>query len=111
MTTIFEGAQSRLTDIFNRIHVADDVRERLTYPKLALSVSIPVRMDDASLRVFKGYRVQFDDTRGPTFLISHKNPASDLVRISSTASSFAVVLGGIRTEASHAVSEDRACAN
>lgn len=66
LNSIFNDAQSRLTEVFNLIELSDDVRERLEHPKLALSVSIPVRMDDGSLRMFKGYRVQFDDTRGPT---------------------------------------------
>jgi len=66
MSNLFSDAQTRLTDVLKHIELSDDVRERLEYPKLALSVSIPVRMDDGSLRVFKGYRVQFDDTRGPT---------------------------------------------
>lgn len=62
----FSDAQTRLTEVFRHIELSDDIRERLESPKLALSVSIPIRMDDGSLRVFKGYRVQFDDTRGPT---------------------------------------------
>jgi len=66
LSTTFNDAQTRLTDVFRLIELSDDIRERLESPKLALSVSIPVRMDDGSLKVFKGYRVQFDDTRGPT---------------------------------------------
>jgi len=66
LSTTFNDAQTRLTDVFRHIELSDDIRERLESPKLALSVSIPVRMDDGSLKVFKGYRVQFDDTRGPT---------------------------------------------
>ena len=63
---LFSDAQTRLTDVFQHISLSDDIRERLANPKLSLLVSIPVRMDDGSLRVFTGYRVQFDDTRGPT---------------------------------------------
>lgn len=33
----------------------------LRYPERELKVSVPVRMDDGSVRVFKGYRVQFAD--------------------------------------------------
>ena len=66
MTSTFEDAQKRLTEVFQHIELTDDVEEKLTHPKLALSVSIPIRMDDGSLKVFAGYRVQFDDTRGPT---------------------------------------------
>ncbi|HEY9711082.1 MAG TPA: Glu/Leu/Phe/Val dehydrogenase, partial [Oculatellaceae cyanobacterium] len=39
--------------------------ERLKYPKSSLNVSIPVRMDDGTLKIFQGYRVRYDDTRGP----------------------------------------------
>jgi glutamate dehydrogenase (NADP+) len=46
--------------------ISEDASERLKYPKASLTVSIPVRMDDGSLRVFQGYRVRYDDTRGPT---------------------------------------------
>ncbi len=38
---------------------------RLRQPKQLLEVSIPVRMDGGSLRVFKGFRCRYDDTRGP----------------------------------------------
>lgn len=66
MESIFSDAQKRLTDVFKYFELQDDVREKLKRPKLSLAVSIPVRMDDGSLKVFTGYRVQFDDTRGPT---------------------------------------------
>lgn len=66
MKSTFADAQKRLIDVFKYFELTDDVREKLKHPKLSLSVSIPVRMDDGSLKVFAGYRVQFDDTRGPT---------------------------------------------
>jgi len=66
MNALFSDAQTRLTDVFEHITLADEIRERLTHPKLSLEISIPVRMDNGSLRVFTGYRIQFDDTRGPT---------------------------------------------
>ena len=40
--------------------------ERLKSPQRALSVSIPVRMDDGRVEVFRGYRVHHDAARGPT---------------------------------------------
>ena len=39
--------------------------EILKYPERELKVSVPVRMDDGSVRVFDGYRVQHSTTRGP----------------------------------------------
>ncbi|HWC31985.1 MAG TPA: Glu/Leu/Phe/Val dehydrogenase [Actinomycetota bacterium] len=43
-----------------------NVHEVLRYPKRTLEVSIPVRMDDGSVRVFKGYRVHHNTARGPS---------------------------------------------
>jgi glutamate dehydrogenase (NAD(P)+) len=42
-----------------------NIREILKYPKKVLTVSIPVIMDDENVQVFKGYRVQHNDARGP----------------------------------------------
>ena len=83
MSTIFDDAQTRLTDVFEHIELSDDIRERLAQPKLALSVSIAVRMDDGRLRVFKGYRVQFDDTRGPTKGGVRFHPAVNMDEVTS----------------------------
>lgn len=49
-------------------HMALDpnLLERLKSPQRALAVSIPVRMDDGRVEVFRGYRVQHDLSRGPT---------------------------------------------
>src|SRR5262249_52902694 len=41
------------------------LREILRRPKRSLIVSIPTRMDDGSIRVFEGYRVQHSIARGP----------------------------------------------
>jgi len=43
----------------------NDVFERLKRPDRVLEVSIPVRMDDGSLRVFVGYRSQHNNALGP----------------------------------------------
>ena len=42
-----------------------NVLERLKMPKKAMCVSIPVRMDDGSVKTFEGYRVQHSTTLGP----------------------------------------------
>ena len=64
--TIFEDALGRLDRAFEFADIDEEALEKLKHPKAAMEVSIPVRMDDGSLRVFRGYRVQHDDTRGPT---------------------------------------------
>jgi glutamate dehydrogenase (NADP+) len=63
---LLSDANQRLEKALRYVVISDDVGERLRYPKASLSVSIPVRMDDGSLRVFPGYRVRYDDSRGPT---------------------------------------------
>lgn len=64
--SLFEDASLRLEKATQYVNLSQDAIERLKYPKASLAVSIPVRMDDGQLRVFQGYRVRYDDTRGPT---------------------------------------------
>ncbi|MEA5464245.1 Glu/Leu/Phe/Val family dehydrogenase [Leptothoe sp. PORK10 BA2] len=64
--SLLTDASRRLDRALQYVSISEDTAERLKSPKASLKVSIPVRMDDGSLRVFEGYRVHFDDTRGPT---------------------------------------------
>ena len=43
----------------------ENVIERLRYPRRAIRVSIPVRMNDDRIQVFTGFRVQHNHTLGP----------------------------------------------
>ncbi|MGF1457569.1 MAG: Glu/Leu/Phe/Val dehydrogenase [Leptolyngbyaceae cyanobacterium] len=63
---LLADASQRLERALKHTRISADASERLKFPKASLKVSIPVRMDDGSLRVFEGYRVRYDDTRGPT---------------------------------------------
>jgi len=63
---MFELAKQRLEPVFKHIEVDDEVIERLSVAKRSIIASIPVRMDNGDLKIFTGYRVQYDDTRGPT---------------------------------------------
>lgn len=64
--SVFEDALLRLERAARYATIEPETLARLKYPKAALQVSIPVRMDDGSLRVFEGYRVRHSDARGPT---------------------------------------------
>jgi glutamate dehydrogenase (NADP+) len=64
--TLFEDALSHLDHAAQFSRADSETIERLKYPQSTLVVSIPVRMDDGSLKVFKGYRVRHNDSRGPT---------------------------------------------
>jgi glutamate dehydrogenase (NADP+) len=62
---LFADASKRLQAAMKYVSISEDALERLKYPKSSLKVSIPVRMDDGTLKIFQGYRVRYDDTRGP----------------------------------------------
>ncbi len=62
---LLEDAIVRFEEALPHAALSEDARERLTRPASSLKVSIPVRMDDGSLETFAGYRVRYDDTRGP----------------------------------------------
>ncbi len=48
-----------------RMNLDVGLREVLRRPRRALSLSLPVKMDDGSVKVFEGYRVQHNSSRGP----------------------------------------------
>jgi glutamate dehydrogenase (NADP+) len=64
-TDVFSAALQRLDLGAAHAKVHPETLLRLRQPKQLIEVSIPVRMDDGSLRVFTGYRCKHDDTRGP----------------------------------------------
>lgn len=65
-TPVFDMACRQFDAVADRLHMPEGDRLRLKSPKRALSVSVPVRMDDGSTRVFAGYRVQHHLSLGPT---------------------------------------------
>lgn len=65
-SSLFLDAVSQLDLAAKYLSIESEVIERLKHPKAAMEVSIPVRMDDGTLKVFKGYRVRYNDSRGPT---------------------------------------------
>ena len=82
---IFEDAIGRLDRAFQFADIDEEAVERLKHPKQILEVSIPVRMDNGSLRVFKGYRVRHDDTRGPTKGGIRYHPGVNLAEVKALA--------------------------
>ena len=63
-TSLLSDASKRLDKALKHVDISEDAIARLQHPKTSLGVSIPLRMDDGRLRVFSGYRVLYDDTRG-----------------------------------------------
>ncbi len=58
--------QEQLYDAVTRMGLPESVYETLKHPQRVLSVSIPVHMDDGSVKTFLGYRSQHTDVLGPT---------------------------------------------
>jgi glutamate dehydrogenase/leucine dehydrogenase len=63
---VFENAQKQLEKAKKHVELVQETEEMLRFPVEAFSFSIPVRMDDGSLKVFEGHRVRYNDARGPT---------------------------------------------
>jgi len=61
----FDDALSRLDRAAQYTQVEAETLQRLKHAQAILEVSIPVRMDDGSLRTFTGYRVRYNTARGP----------------------------------------------
>lgn len=61
----FENAQEQLRKAAKIIALEDDILEQLLEPMRILEVSIPVRMDNGKMKVFKGFRSQHNDAVGP----------------------------------------------
>jgi glutamate dehydrogenase (NAD(P)+) len=64
-TEHFLMAQRQLDEIAEEMGLDRELHERLRYPKRALIVTVPVRMDDGTVKSFTGYRVHHDVTLGP----------------------------------------------
>lgn len=47
------------------LELSPEAHEILRHPMREIRVLLPVRMDDGSVKVFRGYRVQHNDARGP----------------------------------------------
>jgi glutamate dehydrogenase (NAD(P)+) len=62
----FEVAQRQLDMAAAILKLDPGIHALLREPLRELHVSLPVRMDDGTVRVFKGFRVQYNDARGPT---------------------------------------------
>jgi len=61
----FQMAQSQFDKVALQLNLDPQVAELLRWPAREFKFQVPVHMDDGSIRVFFGYRVQHNDARGP----------------------------------------------
>lgn len=79
---IFKIAQLQLDRCAKTLHLEQNIHELLRVPMRELHVSLPVRMDNGTVRIFRGFRVQYNDAKGPTKggLRFHPDETIDTVR-------------------------------
>ncbi|MBU1695079.1 MAG: Glu/Leu/Phe/Val dehydrogenase, partial [Verrucomicrobia bacterium] len=61
----FKVAQAQFDEAAEVLGLEPAMRELLRWPRRQYRFTIPVKMDDGSTKVFHGYRVQYNDARGP----------------------------------------------
>ncbi len=78
----FEIAQAQLDEAAGLLQLDSAMHQFLRRPMREFHFTIPVRMDDGSVRVFQGFRVQYNDARGPAKggIRFHPNETIDTVR-------------------------------
>ena len=62
----FRMACQQFDLVADRLQIPENDRGRLKFPKRSMTVALPIRCDDGSVKVFSGYRVQHHLTLGPT---------------------------------------------
>lgn len=63
--TVCISCRGRIDAITHRLALSPLDRALLEHPQRVIAVSLPLTMDDGSVRIFEGFRVQYNDARGP----------------------------------------------
>ncbi|NMC44996.1 MAG: Glu/Leu/Phe/Val dehydrogenase [candidate division Zixibacteria bacterium] len=61
----FQMAQAQFDKVADLLELDEATRDLLRNPMREYAFTIPVRMDDGTMKVFRGFRVQHNDSRGP----------------------------------------------
>lgn len=82
----FEMAQKQFDDVAQKLGLNQATRDLLRNPTREFHFTIPVRMDDGTVKVFRGFRIQHSDARGPAKggIRFHPHETIDTVRALAT---------------------------
>jgi len=83
--TPFDHTLQYLTRAADLLKISPEMRAVLFAPERTVQVSMPVRMDNGSIKVFQGYRVQFSSARGPYKGGLRYHPEVDMEEVKSLA--------------------------
>ncbi len=78
----YKMAQEQFDTVADKLGLDESTREFLRVPLREYHFSIPVKMDDGTVKVFRGFRVQHNDARGPCKggIRFHPQETADTVR-------------------------------
>jgi glutamate dehydrogenase (NAD(P)+) len=95
--TAWDAVLDRLDDAAKLANLDADIHRMLRVPRRVLEVAVPVRMDDGSVEVFKGWRVHHDTTRGPAKGGIRFHPTVDAAEITALAAdmTFKTAIAGL----------------
>ncbi len=65
MQNPFQNGMEQLDKVTKIKNFSDEFITRLRQPDRDIRISIPIKMDDGSIKIFEGYRVEYNNTLGP----------------------------------------------
>jgi glutamate dehydrogenase (NAD(P)+) len=83
--TVWDQALAQLDQAARIMNLDPNVLEVLRSPKRTLIVSVPIRMDDGTVRTYTGYRVHHNTSRGPSKGGIRYHPSVSLEEIKALA--------------------------
>ncbi len=84
--TPFEAVNLLFDHVADRMKVPDEQRAALRTPYRELMVKLPLRTEDGRIHIYRGYRVQHDNSRGPMKGGIRYHPEADLNEVRALAS-------------------------
>ncbi|MCP4850402.1 MAG: Glu/Leu/Phe/Val dehydrogenase [Actinomycetia bacterium] len=85
-TSLFATALDQFNRGADLVDLSDDLRSILSQPKNEIIVNFPVRLNDGTYRVFRGYRIQHSNLLGPYKGGVRFHPMVDLDEVKALAS-------------------------
>ena len=78
----YENAQAQFDKVAQLLELDEGTRQLLRQPQQEMHFTIPVKMDDGSVKVFKAFRIKHNDSRGPAKggIRFHPHETADTVR-------------------------------
>jgi len=82
---VFAMAATQFDGVADFLGLSEELRERTKWPKRLITVTVPIRHDDGSVKVYFGHRVQHHLTRGPVKGGLRYHPRVDLGEVAALA--------------------------